>query len=188
MNIYDFDGTIYRGDSTRDFFGYCLKEYPKTWLSLPWTAVCALGFILKIVPKTKFKQNFYRFLRGVPDTARAVEAFWDAHMDGIEVWYLRQKQPEDLIISASPEFLLRSPCKRLGILPPIASLVDEKTGRYTGVNCHGREKVRRLYEQVGECHIKRFYSDSLSDTPLAELADQSFFVKKGEVAAWPQTK
>lgn len=188
MNIYDFDGTIYRGDSTRDFFGYCLKRYPRTWLSLPRTAVYALGFLLKIVSKTKFKQNFYRFLRGVPDINGAVEAFWDAHMEGIEAWYLKQKQSQDLIISASPEFLLGVPCRRLGILPPIASRVDGKTGRYTGVNCHGKEKVRRLHEQVGECHIARFYSDSLSDAPLAELAEQSFFVTKGEVSDWPQAK
>ena len=26
MNVYDFDGTIYKGDSTRDFFFYLLKK------------------------------------------------------------------------------------------------------------------------------------------------------------------
>ena len=29
MNVFDFDGTIYNGDSSKDFFFYCLKRYPK---------------------------------------------------------------------------------------------------------------------------------------------------------------
>ena len=28
MNVYDFDGTIYRGDSTVDFFLFCMKKKP----------------------------------------------------------------------------------------------------------------------------------------------------------------
>ena len=35
MNIYDFDGTIYNGDSCRDIVIYGLKKYPKkTFASL----------------------------------------------------------------------------------------------------------------------------------------------------------
>ena len=33
MNVYDFDKTIYRGDSTMDFWRYCLKRYPKAVLA-----------------------------------------------------------------------------------------------------------------------------------------------------------
>ena len=29
MNVYDFDNTILRGDSTARFFAYCLGHYPK---------------------------------------------------------------------------------------------------------------------------------------------------------------
>ena len=28
MNVYDFDGTIYDGDSTFDFYKYCMKKHP----------------------------------------------------------------------------------------------------------------------------------------------------------------
>lgn len=27
VNVYDFDGTIYDGDSTIDFYKFCLKKY-----------------------------------------------------------------------------------------------------------------------------------------------------------------
>ena len=35
MNLYDFDETIYDGDSTRDFVLYCYKNYPRTLAYLP---------------------------------------------------------------------------------------------------------------------------------------------------------
>lgn len=185
MNVFDFDGTIYDGDSTRDFFAFCLKKYPRTWLSLPRTGVCAVGFLLHLLPKTGFKQNFYRFLRGVPDIEQAVEQFWREHMGNIQAWYLEVREQGDLVISASPEFLLETPCKQLGILPPIASKVDAKTGIYTGVNCHGKEKVRRFREQFGQASVENFYSDSKSDSPMAELAVRAFFIRKGQVLPWP---
>ena len=35
MNVYDFDGTIYDGDSTVDFFLHALKRNPSVLLHLP---------------------------------------------------------------------------------------------------------------------------------------------------------
>ncbi len=42
INLYDFDNTIYEGDSSTDFFFYCLKKYPK---------------IVKIIPKNILISN-----------------------------------------------------------------------------------------------------------------------------------
>ena len=35
LYLYDFDGTIYDGDSSVDFFKYCLKKNPKIKKMLP---------------------------------------------------------------------------------------------------------------------------------------------------------
>ena len=35
MNVYDFDNTIYKGDSTADFFIFCLRKHPKIVLVFP---------------------------------------------------------------------------------------------------------------------------------------------------------
>ena len=43
MNVYDFDGTIYDGDSTIDFFFYSLKKKPSLICYLPKQAT---GFLL----------------------------------------------------------------------------------------------------------------------------------------------
>ena len=44
MNVYDFDKTIYRGDSTVDFWRHCLRRYPGAARALPGTLAKALAF------------------------------------------------------------------------------------------------------------------------------------------------
>ena len=88
------------------------------------------------------------------------------------------------MISASPEFLLKPICARLGIRHLLASRVDPKTGLYTGANCHGPDKVVRLKEAYGIDHCDKFYSDAYSDQPLADIADEAFLIVKGKITPW----
>ena len=148
----------------------------------------ALPFALGLMEKTAFKQRFYRFMAAVPCMEKTVEDFWDTHEGGIMAWYLAQRQKEDVIISASPEFLLAPLCRRMGIAHLMASRVDPATGTYSGINCHGREKVRRFRECFPEAVIDRFYSDSLSDSPLADIAKESFMVRGNQLLPWPKDK
>lgn len=183
MNVYDFDGTIYNGDSTVDFFLYALKHNRAVLGKLPKQAC---GFILygfKRIDKTKLKEYFFSFLPAI-NADELVEAFWNSRQHKIFDWYRNQQKPDDIIISASPEFLLRPICKKLGIRSLIASSVDPKTGIFTGANCQGQEKLRRLEAEYHITHIDRFYSDSYSDLPLAKIAEKAFLVEKGAVKAW----
>lgn len=174
MNVYDFDETIYHGDSTRDFYFFCLKNYPKIAKYLPMQGFYGILFGLKIMPKTKFKEKFYSFLKSIPSVDVAVGNFWKTHEKNIKGWYLKQKKDDDLIISASPEFLLTPISDKLGI-KVIASRVDKFSGKTEGENCWGEEKVKRFYA-AGGGEISEFYSDSYSDTPLALLAKKAFLV------------
>ena len=184
MNAYDFDQCIYAGDSTIDFFRFCLRRQRALLKYLPnqlWGLVLyAFGFI----PKTVFKQHFFSFLQGVADINGTVEAFWQAHEQKIGAWYLARKGENDLIISASPEFLLQPCCNILGVKHLIASRVDPATGHFLGENCYGAEKPKRLLADLGLNTVDVFYSDSLSDLPMSQIATESFIVRKGQVMPW----
>ena len=91
-----------------------------------------------------------------------------------------------MIISASPEFTIQRFCHQLGIQQVIASVVDPQTGKYTGLNCHGAEKVRRFKERMTSGTVEEFYSDSLSDAPLAGLAEKAYLVKGNNRLPWPE--
>ena len=183
MNVYDFDKTIYNGDSTSHFIKYLIKKHPRTLLNLPRTVWEYLLYIAGVHSKTEFKEKMYGMFRYVDDIDKDLEDFWKKHKKNIKDWYIKQKRDDDLIISASPEFLLEPMCEELGV-SLIASVVDKKTGKYTGENCHGEEKVRRMYTSISEPDVEEFYSDSLSDTPLANEAQHAFLVNGDERISW----
>jgi len=184
MNVYDWDDTIYRNDSTVGLVFYCYRKRPKTLLSVPRTAVCGLLYGLRILPKQTFKENLFHMFTFVDDMENLVEEYTESHMDHVKDWYKSQQKEDDVVISASPEFLIRSFCRRVGIENVMASPVDMHTGKYSGENCHGKEKVRRFYERYPEGKIEEFYSDSKSDTPLAEISEKAYLVKGDERIPW----
>lgn len=184
MNVYDFDKTIYQKDSTLAFYFFCLRRDPRLLRFLPAQAWYYLLYRLHAVSKKRCKEKFFSFLRGIGDVDAAVLCFWDKSIAHISTWYSSQRRPDDVIISASPAFLLHPLCERLHIRHLICTEVDKKSGAFRSENCYGEEKVKRFRERFGEAEIARFYSDSRSDAPMARIAKEAFLVKKGRMLPW----
>ena len=185
MNTYDFDKTVFYPDSSYCFVMFCLKNYRKAFLkTLPGILPAALGYAAKKLPAKQLKEQLFSFLRYIPDTDKAVSDFWTEKRSNMQQWYLHQRRHDDIIISASPEFLLRPICSELGVRL-IGTRMDSRTGKIDGENCHDAEKVRRFLEAYPQAHTECFYSDSLSDSPMAEIADKAVLVKKGRLSPWP---
>ena len=182
MNAYDFDKTIFKGDSTRRFYIYCLIRNPKIALRLPKMLLDAIFVLPK--DKTRFKQNMFGFLKDLKDPNAFVNGFWQKNMRRIKSFYLNNAKPEDVIISASPEFLLLPVQKLLGFKTLIASRVDINTGAYTGVNCSGEEKVRRFLSEFPHITPAAFYSDSHSDDPMAKISSAAYMVRGEKLSRW----
>ncbi|HHV10184.1 MAG TPA: polysaccharide biosynthesis protein GtrA [Clostridiales bacterium] len=184
MIVYDFDKTIYNGDCTLDFYFYCIRKELSLIRFLPVQLMAFIKYVLGLQSKTLFKEGFYSFLKGIRDIDLYIEEFWGLNRHKIKNWYLEKRSADDIIITASPEFLLKPICASLEIDHLIASCVDKSSGRYTGKNCHGEEKVARFSQIFGSLSIHEFYSDSLTDTPLASLSEKSFIVCKDEIIPW----
>ena len=184
MNVYDFDKTIYRGDSSVDFYLFSLRRHPSLAALWPKQTAAFFRYQSGKCDKTAMKQVFFSFVEKIPDIDAEVAMFWDKNQKKIYPWYLEVKRNDDVIVSASPEFLLGDIMKRLGLSAPIGSRVDKKRGAFAGKNCHDLEKVVRYREVHGDAKIEKFYSDSRSDSPLAALADEPFFIRKGKPEPW----
>ena len=182
INAYDFDKTIYDGDSSVDFYLYCLKRNKKVLLSLPIQIYGLILYILGIIEKTEFKEYVFSYLKRIDDIDKYIKDFWKINYKKIKKWYLDQKEKSDVIISASPEFLLKSLEKKLNV-KVIASKVNKKTGKFESKNCHDYEKIQRYQNETkNEYNIKKFYSDSIkSDYPMLEYAKEAYHVNKNEV-------
>lgn len=186
MNVYDFDKTIYDGDSTLDFYFFSLKKSPMLIRFLPIQIIGFIKYMFGMYSKLQFKEKFYSFLKGIKDVDSIVELFWNENQDKIKDWYLKSKEESDVIISASPEFLLNNICRRIGIKHLIASEVNKNTGICEGENCYGEEKVLRFKKYFEKGEIKKFYSDSLSDAPISLMASERYIVNGNNILPWDQ--
>jgi phosphoserine phosphatase len=154
---------------------------------LPFQFWNIILYLLHLVSKETMKESFFMFIRFISLDAM-VARFWKKNKRKIKQWYLRQKQDADVIISASPEFLLEPVVREYLHCVLIASKIDSETGEYRGKNCRGEEKVWRFREMYPDTEIDRFYSDSYSDASLANIARQSFMVKRDHIVPWKVNK
>ena len=109
-----------------------------------------------------------------------IKDFWKEHEKKMKDWYQKQKKETDVIISASPEFLLK-PLEKKYHFTVIATKVNKKTGLFESKNCHDVEKIRRYEEQFHK-KIKEFYTDSIkADKPMLEYAKVGYVVTKDKI-------
>lgn len=179
--LYDFDGTIYDGDSSVDFFKFCLKKDKSIYKMLPKLVIKFLAYKSKNITDTELKEFIFSFLKNFKNVDEIVKEFWKTHESKIKNFYLEKKHNQDIIISASPEFLLKPICQKLKVKDLIASDVDKTTGKFKKPNNRGEEKVKEFYKKYPKAEILEMYSDSLHDKPLLDLAKKSYFVKKNKL-------
>lgn len=183
MNVFDWDKTIYDGDCSIDFYKYCLKNHKQISKLWPRQLAAATRYKRGKITKTEMKTIFYEYFTLIPNIQDEVEKFWLEHKHNIKSWYLEMQRSDDLIISASPEFLLEPICKELGVAM-IASVVDPMTGINLRENCFNSEKVVRMKELYDITEMEDFYSDSYSDDPLAQFAKNAYFVEGDNIKPW----
>lgn len=179
--LYDFDGTIYDGDSSVDFFKFCLKKDKSIYKMLPKLVIKFLAYKSKNITDTELKEFIFSFLKNFKNVDEIVKEFWKTHESKIKNFYLEKKHDQDIIISASPEFLLKPICEKLKVKDLIASDVDKTTGKFKKPNNRGEAKVKEFYKKYPKAEILEMYSDSLHDKPLLDLAKKSYFVKKNKL-------
>lgn len=185
MNVYDFDKTIFDGDSASMFFFYSIKKNPKLMASILKLPVSYLRYKMKTISRTQMKQSLYRYVTRIDNLEEEAHQFWQEHFHLIKDWYLNQQKEDDLIISASPAFLIQPICEQLGV-NWIASKLDPQTGKFDGSHCYAEHKITYYLEKYEVEAMEAFYSDSLTDTPMAKLAKRAYFVKGNQILGWPQ--
>lgn len=184
MNVFDFDRTIYNGDSSIDFWIFCLKKDFRLLRYFPNQMMGLILYKLKKIPKEDFKSMYFSFFSGIVHIDSLVVDFWNSREKKIKEWYKNIHKEDDCIISASPEFLLQEICKRLKINNLIATKVNKHTGKLESLNCYGINKILFWKEQFCNQSIDFFYSDSKSDIPMANISKKAFLIKKNKINTW----
>ena len=195
ISIYDFDNTVYKGNSTVDFWKYALIRYPYLILWIPYQSIAALLWRCSIMHTGRFKEAFLSFIRAIPPSSleSCINGFWNINMKKIPGWvweHLEQDKNNNLLpicISASPDFLLKKTVKKLGFEVLLCSEFKKRrsvqTNKLKVPNCKGYEKVRRLKEWASrediQFVVQKVYADDITDLPLYQTAKEHYYVRRG---------
>ena len=186
MNVYDFDKTIFPTDCSIDFFIWCMKRHPKLCFTFaPKVVINLIKRKLGKMPEYLMQREFFCYLTLIDDFDEQIERYWDKNEKRIAPWYLAQKKPDDLIISASPDCIIGPIAKRLGV-NFMATEFNRKYGVFLHNLMYAQEKAQYMIDH-GFPKIDHFYSDSLSDTPIALCAEKAYLVKDKArtIVDWP---
>lgn len=187
MNIYDFDDTIFDGDSSLYFIRYSLIRHP---------FIVLVAFIKTIIPFIKYKKGIikfgcvkaklFSFVTKIKDLDSYMELFSLKYKDNIKGYYKDIRKDNDVIISASFRFIVESLCNKMDIKNVIATEYDTSTGNIIGLNCKGEEKIRRFNLLYGNSIVDNAYSDSLTDIPMFKRAKKGYIVKKYDLIEYTE--
>ncbi|MBR3630414.1 MAG: haloacid dehalogenase-like hydrolase [Oscillospiraceae bacterium] len=184
MNVYDFDNTLYKGESTVDFAFFMMRRNPEIYAWIPTIFWYLLMYRLCLVTKERMERVLNDFLkvliRDSYDLTAMVRAFWRENSHRLNRRLIRKIRPCDVILTASPDFMMNVIGKHLGTEHILCSEVDipTKTIRYLNF---GTNKVKRFRAQYPATEIERFFTDSYNDRAMMTLARRVYLVSGGRI-------
>lgn len=185
IDVYDFDGTIYDGDSTADFVCFALRRHPGMIAGLPRVAFAALRLAGGNIGLTQFKSVLFREMSRRFSLEEEADAFWKSVKTRAKLgpWFFDTPRDIPIVIaSASPEFELKHAAQILGVKTLIGTRCNMQTGELFGKNCKGAEKIKRIGEMFGDFEVRAMYTDDAkADGPLLAIAKERYIVTHGKV-------
>ena len=184
MKAFDFDNTLYFGESSVDFALFMMKKNKKIILWLPRIFWGLLKYKLCLISREKIEDEINAFMKSVikekAETAKLVAEFWQKHQKNLNIELLKTVTEEDVIITAGPSFLIEAVKNKLGTSNLICSEFDAETGRVVYLN-FGENKVKSFREKYAESLIDCFYTDSYNDKALMDISAKIFLVKRSRI-------
>lgn len=183
MNVYDFDNTIYDGESVIDFYLFALKKCPRLISVLPKLIQMLIRYKACRVSVEELLSVAEKYVAKALvriDFEELVSEFWNKNQNKIKDFYLKQKAADDVVLSASWSFLIEEMCQRLGVKTVIASEIDMKTGKISQL-CFREKKVQLFKDMFPDTIIENFYTDSMNDAPMFPLAERVYLVKGNKI-------
>ena len=183
MRVFDFDNTLYRGESSLDFTLFMIRADKRILLYLPVIASNTIRYKLCLADKQELEDSINKYLRIIVRSKQQmmdlVTSFWASHCINLDQRMIARVRPGDIIITAGPDFLLDGIKDRLHTENIISSVVDLDRKEIVHFNFKDN-KVRRFRELYGDREIDSFYTDSYNDQAMMDISKKVYLIKTGK--------
>lgn len=184
IDVYDFDHTLYDGDTIVDLWLFAVGRHPSLLRFLPRQLWSLLMGGLGIWSGGRAKGIFQCYFAGMR-LEEEVEAFWASEKTRCKLCAFLHDRPNDLprvVASASARLVLLPVAELLTVDAIIGTEIDPATGVLTGENCKGEAKVTAIGKHFPGFRVRAMYTDDVkADGPLLRLAEEQYLVRKGRL-------
>lgn len=184
MNVFDFDNTVYDGETLVDFIiYYCLHDI-KIWRFIPKLLIIWLKDSLHLFTVEQAVQAYASFLEGYYVHIKTLDEdtvkFWNSHEKKIKPFYEKIRRDDDVFVTGTTDFIFDEIARRMNIKNYITSSVDRKTGKFTRL-CFLENKVKLFREAYPNAEIENFYTDSMNDKAMMDISKNVYLVKGNKI-------
>lgn len=194
LALFDFDGTVIRGDSILPFLRYCVDTKKASPMLIPKAIVDYIAFRLKISGVTSAKEHTLQFLQGqsAGELDALAHAFWSKHLNRLlfpaavkRMQALRSLGYRVMLVSASASLYMHALADFLPVDDVICTECEMRDGIFTGrigKNCSGEEKPKRILARLNELQIDMdaegsvAFGNSSSDAPMLSMVDEAVWI------------
>ena len=184
MKVFDFDNTLYHGESSVDLAFYMMNRNRKILLYVPSILINLAKYKLCLIDREKAERSINEFLKfAINDKHEAeqtVRDFWKEYSSRLDKNMLKRVGKDDLIITAGPDMLINGIKEKLGTEHIISSIIDPDKREVVYFN-FADNKAKRYKELYGDTPIDSFYTDSFNDRALMKLAKKVYIVDNGKI-------
>lgn len=189
--VFDFDGTITKGDTFLPFLLHSFGFWKTLWC-LAYCSPYLVAYILKLVKNDYAKEKMIYFLFNKLDIAKLdrvlqnfIENKLNSYMRKNVIDRLKWHQKQNhitVLISASLNVYIEPWANKFNFSYVESTVLEKNKNKYTGKiigkNCYGIEKVHRL-EKIFKNEFSNFetygYGDSSGDKFFISLCDYKYF-------------
>lgn len=184
MKVFDFDNTLYMGESSLDFTLYMIRCNKRIILKLPKIFFHLIRYKLCIISKNEIENlindSMKEIIRDKNQILSLTADFWNKHNRKLNRNLIATISEEDAVISAGPRFLLEGISDRIGTANLICSEVDLDRKQIIYLN-FGENKVKEYRKKYGNVPPDSFYTDSYNDRAMMDISEKVYLVKKRKV-------
>ncbi len=184
MRVFDFDNTLYQGESTFDFAMFIVKKKKSLLRYVP--QFIRILFLYKVCKldinefTDKLEKYSKQFLENKEWIMESVDEFWDENIGKLYPHMLKKIKKSDVILTTSPDFLLKGIDDVLNTDHIFGTTLDFAKGKISHLNFQ-ENKVKKFLEAYPNKEIDEFYTDSYNDEPLMKISKKVFLVKNGVI-------
>lgn len=181
MKVFDFDNTLYDGESLVDFFEFLCDKKDELRKYKKLVKIMLKLYEMNMLPTSLIKKELNKHKNDVSfntnNIDKYVNEFWDKNKHKLNKDLIKLINKDDLIITASLDVLLNPIRKELKTKHIISSIANIEKKDIDFI-CYKENKVLKYKELYKEELIDVLYTDSYADKPLMDISKKVILIDK----------